>query len=70
MFDVDLFPEGARHGLQLARVAVGEVVAAADWIVDALAHLLAFANGLLVLHHAGGPELAHDAQAGAGLAKI
>lgn len=70
MFHADLLPEGACHGVQLARVAVGEVVAAADRIVDALAHLLTLANGLLVLHHTGGPELALDAQTGARLAKI
>lgn len=70
VLDSDLLPEGARHGSQLAGVAVGAVVAAADRIVHRLAQLLAFAHGLLVLHDAGGSKRALHAQARAGRAEI
>lgn len=66
----DLPPEDAGHGVELAGVAVGAVVAAADGVVAALAHLLALAHGLPVLHHARGPESALHAHAGAGGAQV
>lgn len=66
----DLSLEDAGHGVELAGVAVGAVVAAADGVIAALAHLLALAHGLPVLHHAGGPKSALHAQAGAGSTQV
>lgn len=66
----DLSLEDAGHGVELAGVAIGAVVAAADGVIAALAHLLAFAHGLPVLHHAGGPKSTLHAQAGAGSTQV
>lgn len=70
VFHFDLPLEDAGHGVELAGVAVGAVVAAAHGVVAALAHLLALAHGLLVLHHARGPKSALHAQARAGCAQV
>ena len=70
MFHFDLSLEDTGHGVELAGVAIGAVVGAAHGVVAALAHLLALAHSLLVLHHARGPKGALHAQARAWRAQV
>jgi hypothetical protein len=66
VLDVNLLLQGAAHGLHLTLAAVAVAVTAAHQVGHLGAGAMALAHGLVVLHHARGPELAGLPQARAG----